>query len=293
MEFTPLQRIAFLVLRILGSLIFIAAGINHIFKTAGATAKLQKSAFGHLATAIAPAESLIILSGIGLLIGGILLLAGFKTKLAALGLLAILVPITLTIQIANPDGVGPLFKNIALIGMLFFFILNGAVYYGLDQVLSLKKKAAYQAIGNKHFINVLALGALLTFSSCTTTGTIAQSSTQQSTTKQKYAVLISQPSHLKAAVNTAESITKYSKYNSEAFVIMACGKSVEAFQKGSDLAPFIEKGSALGVTFKICGMSLKQFKVDQSILVDGLEVEPNGLTYMFDLQLQGYKTVEL
>ncbi|MER2996606.1 DoxX family membrane protein [Pontibacter populi] len=293
MEFTFLQKTAFLVLRIMGSLIFILAGINHLLKTAGATAKLQKSAFGHLATAIAPAESLIILSGIGLLVGGLMLLSGFKTRLASLGLLAILIPITLTVQVANPEGAGPLFKNMALSGMLFFFIVNGAVYYGLDQVLALKKKAAYQTIGNKHYVSMLVLGLAFTLGSCTSTGTLAQTSTQQTTAKQKYAVLISQPGHLKAAINTAESITKDSKYNSEAFVIMACGKSVEAFQKGSDMAQFMEQGKALGVTFKICGMSLKQFNVDPNTLAEGLEIEPNGLTYMFDLQQQGYKTVEL
>ncbi|WP_162426655.1 DoxX family membrane protein [Pontibacter pudoricolor] len=292
MEYTPLQKISFLGLRILGSLIFITAGLNNLFKTAGATAKLQKSAFGHLATAIAPAESLVILSGIGLLVGGVMLLAGFKTKLASLGLLAILVPITLTVQIANPEGAGPLFKNVALMGILLFFMVNGAVYYGLDQVLELKRKAGFQTIGNRSYVAVLAFGVLAILGSCTSTSSMAQNS-QQTTAKQKYAVLISQPSHLKAAVHTAGSITKDSKYNSEAFVIMACGKSVEAFQKGSEMAQYIAQGRALGVTYKICGMSLKQFNIDQSTLVDGLEVEPNGLTYMFDLQLQGYKTVEL
>ncbi|WP_242929154.1 DoxX family membrane protein [Pontibacter vulgaris] len=289
MEFTPLQKISFLVLRIMSSLIFITAGLNHLFKTAGATAKLQKSAFGHMATAIAPAESLIILSGIGLLVGGLLLLAGYKTRLASLGLLAILIPITLTVQVANPEGLGPFFKNIALIGMLFFFIVNGAVYYGIDQVLALKKKVTF----NRSHVTVLAVGLLLFLGSCTSTNSVAQTSTQQATSKQKYAVLISQPSHLKAAVNTAETITKDSKYNNDGFVIMACGKSVEAFQKGSEMIQFIEQGRALGITYKICGMSLKQFNIDKSTLIDGLEVEPNGLTYMFDLQLQGYKTVEL
>src|SRR5690606_23646719 len=129
MENTPLQKISFLVLRIMGSLIFILAGFNHILQTAGAAARLEKAPFAGLATWIAPAETLIILSGVGLLIGGSMLLAGFKTRLAAALLLAILIPITLTVQV-GAEGSGPLFKNIALIGMLLFFIVNGAVYYG-------------------------------------------------------------------------------------------------------------------------------------------------------------------
>lgn len=148
MEYTHLQKVSFLVLRIMGSLIFITAGVNHLFKTADAIAKLQNSAFWHMATSIAPAESSIILSGIALLVGGLMLFAGYKTKLASVGL-SVLVPINLTVEVASSEVAGQLFENIALIGMLLFFIVNGAVYYGLDQVLELKKEAALQAKSNR------------------------------------------------------------------------------------------------------------------------------------------------
>ena len=127
--------------------------------------------------------------------------------------------------------------------------------------------------------------------------TNAQSSAQQRTTAptkgKNYAVLISQPNHLKAAVNTAESITKDSHYKRESFVVMACAKSVEAFKKDGGMAAEIEKGRAAGVTYMLCGMSLKQFNIAATDLVDGVEVTPNGLTYMFDLKQKGYTTVEL
>ncbi|WP_018344337.1 DsrE family protein [Cytophaga aurantiaca] len=112
-------------------------------------------------------------------------------------------------------------------------------------------------------------------------------------TKNNYAVLISQPNHLKAAVNTAETLSKTSKYNSDNFVVMACGKSVEAFVKSSDQNEQIETGKKAGITYKICGMSLKQFNIHPDSLVDGVDIVPNGLTYMFDVQSNGYKTVEL
>ncbi|TXK45837.1 DoxX family membrane protein [Pontibacter qinzhouensis] len=292
METTPKQQISFLVLRSLGSLIFIVAGISHLVKTAGAAARLEKAPFAHLATWIAPAETLIILSGIGLLIGGFMLLAGFKTRLASAGLLAILVPITLTVQVGSGDY-GPLFKNVALIGMLIFFIVNGARHYGLDQVLKQKKKASLAPMRNGSYAAVLAVGFLVLLGSCATTS--ARHTTQEATARAftKYAVLISQPNHLKAAVNTAETITKSSKYNRESFVVMACGKSVEAFRRDGAMAAEIEKGRAAGVTYMLCGMSLQQFKIPAADLVDGVEVTPNGLTYMFDLKQQGYTTVEL
>ncbi|MBO9701050.1 MAG: DsrE family protein [Sporocytophaga sp.] len=111
--------------------------------------------------------------------------------------------------------------------------------------------------------------------------------------KLNYAILISQPNHIKAVVNTAESITKDSKYRRETLVVMACAKSVEAFVKGSEFAELIQKGKAAGIQFKICGMSLQQFNIDPLTIMNGIEIVPNGLTYMFDLQMNGYKTVEL
>ncbi|WP_018477727.1 DoxX family membrane protein [Pontibacter roseus] len=294
METTPKQRISFLVLRSLGSLIFIMAGVSHFVKTAGAAARLEKAPFAHLATWMAPAETLILLSGVGLLIGGFMLLLGFKTKLASAGLLAILIPITLTVQVGSGDY-GPLFKNVALIGLLIFFIINGAVYYSIDSFLEQKKRIIPIPAQNKSYVTIVAIGLMVLLGSCATTS--AQNATQQVTslpaTTTKYAVLISQPNHLKAAVNTAETITKDSKYNRESFVVMACGKSVEAFKKDGAMAAEIAKGRAAGVTYMLCGMSLKQFNIIAADLVDGVEITPNGLTYMFDLKQKGYTTVEL
>jgi intracellular sulfur oxidation DsrE/DsrF family protein len=110
---------------------------------------------------------------------------------------------------------------------------------------------------------------------------------------QSYAVLISQPNHIKAAVNTAETITAGSRYKRDTFVVMACSKSVEAFVKESDFAEMIQKGKATGIIYKVCGMSLQQFNINPETLISGIEIVPNGLTYMFDLQMKGYRTVEL
>lgn len=294
METTPKQKISFLVLRSLGSLIFIIAGVSHFMKTAGATARLENAAFAHLATWMAPAEALILLSGVGLLVGGFMLLAGFKTKLASAGLLAILIPITLTVQVGSGDY-GPLFKNVALIGFLIFFIINGAMYYSIDTLLEHKKRIMTIPARQNIYVSIIAIGLMIVLGSCATTS--AQNAAQQrnthATTSINYAVLISQPNHLKAAVNTAETITKDSKYNRESFVVMACGKSVEAFKKDGTMAAEITRGRAAGVTYMLCGMSLKQFNITASDLVDDVEVTPNGLTYMFDLKQKGYITVEL
>ncbi|EMR03322.1 DsrE family protein [Cesiribacter andamanensis] len=298
MESTPLQRISYLALRLMGSLIFIMAGLNHLFDTAGPSARLQKAPLGDLATWMAPAETLVMLAGIGLLIGGLALLAGFITRLAAAGLLAILIPITLTIQVAA-EGSGPLFKNIALGGILLFFIANGSVWYGLDQWLHHRKITSMKTKNNhKNYVAALVIG-LLTLTACIPTALPAQTATPAAeksapaTSAKNYAVLISQPNHVKAAVNTAEAITPSSTYQRQQFVVMACAKSVEAFVKGSAMEQEIQKGKAAGVTYRICGMSLTQFTIDPASLVEGVEIIPNGLTHMFELQAQGFITVEL
>ncbi|WP_225986394.1 DoxX family membrane protein [Rufibacter sp. LB8] len=291
METTPLQRISYLVLRVLGSLIFIVAGFNHLFQTPDAVAKLQKAPFMHLSAGLASPETLIILSGVGLLLGGLFLLLGLQTKWTALMLALILIPITLTVQVNSPAGNGPLFKNIALLGMLFFFFANGTRYYSLDQFFQPKLSPNMNISKAGKLLAFFAIALLPFLSSCATVESGTQASSKAAT--KNYAVLISQPNHVKAAVHTAQTITATSDYKRDTFVVMACGKSVEAFVKGSYMASEVEKGRAAGLQYKVCGMSLKQFNIDPATLVEGVTIIPNGLTYMFDLQSQGYTTVEL
>ena len=65
----------------------------------------------------------ILVSGI-FLVAGFLFLIGYKTKWSAIILMAVLIPITLTVQVGQITTLGPLFKNIAILGGLLFFIMN-------------------------------------------------------------------------------------------------------------------------------------------------------------------------
>lgn len=135
---TTSQKLSHLVLRVLGSGIFLLAGISHLTEPARTAARLEEAPFGFLATSLASAELLIILSGVALLGGGILFLTGFKTRFAALLLALVLIPITLTVQI-SVQSLGPLFKNIAIMGILIYFIVNGAAAYSVDAFLDGRK----------------------------------------------------------------------------------------------------------------------------------------------------------
>lgn len=127
------------------SSIFLVAGVNHLARPDAVAHRLSAAPLGHLATAVAPADVLVVLAGIALLAGGTALLAGYRTRQAALLLMAVLVPITLTVQV-GPDTLGPLFKNVAILGGLLFFATHDAAVFGID-ALRLRRAAVRRAGG--------------------------------------------------------------------------------------------------------------------------------------------------
>lgn len=139
MEDKAINKISVLIFRVMLSLIFLVAAINHLFEPGKAVHRLAESKMGFLATTFVSPEVLVMLAGIGLLVGGLSLIADFKTKFAAALLILIIIPITLTVQIGNPEGMGPLFKNIAITGALVFFLFNGSLFYGTDQIKNKKR----------------------------------------------------------------------------------------------------------------------------------------------------------
>lgn len=115
------SRSSVIVLRVMVSLIFIVASLNHLINTDKAVARIENAKFGALGHLLGPPEISVIISGVVMLLGGIALAVGFRTRWAAIVLIAMLIPITLTIQVGQMATVGPLFKNIAILGGLLFF----------------------------------------------------------------------------------------------------------------------------------------------------------------------------
>lgn len=111
-------------LRILVSGIFLAAGINHLLEVEKTAKRIEQANFKGIAYLFGDPQWLIILSGIVMLVAGFLFLIGYKTKWAAMTLIAVLIPITLTVQVGQITTLGPLFKNIAILGGLLFFVMN-------------------------------------------------------------------------------------------------------------------------------------------------------------------------
>lgn len=112
------------VLRVMLSGIFLVASFNHLLNVEATKNKMDQANFKGIAYSIGNPEYLIIIAGIVMLIAGFGLLIGYKTRWAAVMLALVLIPITLTVQVGQINSLGPLFKNIAILGGLLFFILN-------------------------------------------------------------------------------------------------------------------------------------------------------------------------
>lgn len=111
-------------LRIFVSGIFMVAGSNHLLNTGKVQSRLEQANFKGIAYFFGDPEWLIVVSGVVMLMAGILFLVGYKTRWAAIILVLILLPITLSVQVGQINTLGPLFKNIAILGGLLFFIIN-------------------------------------------------------------------------------------------------------------------------------------------------------------------------
>ena len=112
------------IFRVLLSGIFLVASFSHLLNVEKTIQRIDQARFKGIAYFFGDPKWMVILSGIAMLIAGFCLLISYKTRWAAIILVAVLIPITLTVQVGQITTLGPLFKNIAILGGLTFFILN-------------------------------------------------------------------------------------------------------------------------------------------------------------------------
>ena len=106
------------------SLIFIIGGLGHFAQLDEMLARIAQSPWAGIVMRIGDPAVLLWLSGGAFVFFGVSLALGLFQRISALVLFVTLLPITLSIHLA-PGHVGPLFKNVAILGALLFIYARG------------------------------------------------------------------------------------------------------------------------------------------------------------------------
>lgn len=119
--------------RLLTSLIFIIGGLGHFGQHDVMLDRMKESPWSGAVETIGDPSVMLWLSGLAFIVAGVTLALGWMTRASALILFVTLVPVTVAIHLVpDTSHVGPLFKNIAILGALLFFWARGPGAYSFD-----------------------------------------------------------------------------------------------------------------------------------------------------------------
>ncbi len=125
---------------------------------------------------------------------------------------------------------------------------------------------------------------------------IATVATAQTNNKDNLLFLLRKKEHVTQALVTVEQLRQTQAKNSTIrageIAIIVCGADVKALTDSS-FSETVKKARLLNVHIWACGLSLKKFNLDRQQLLPGIEYTPNGFIKAFELQKQGYLSVEL
>jgi len=130
--------VGLLVLRLVLGVIFIGHGAQKLFGSFGGP---RISGFAKMLEqlGVKPARPMAILAGLAEFVGGILVMIGFLTPLAALALIVVMTVAVFTVHLKSGFFVtnGGYEFNLALAGMALTLLIVGAGAYGLDSTLGI------------------------------------------------------------------------------------------------------------------------------------------------------------
>ncbi len=284
------------VFRGLLSLIFLVAGIQHLLNPDHVALRISKTSWAEPLMAIMPLNIHAFLAGIVLVLGGLGLFFGSKTRLSALGLMAVLIPITVTVQTDSAETLGPLFKNIAIFGALVYFAHFGIGQgFGIDRI-SLKGRpvSSYFSIVKILFVTVfVGFLAPSLFYAGASEAVIKKS--DKKPVGQDIVILVQKRRHLEVAIETlrqGQSADQNPRVRNGAIIV--CGKeAMSALTKNSQSEEKVKQGHQAGLKIIACGLSLKEAGLNRENLLNEIAVVENGLWEVIRLQSSGYVSVEL
>lgn len=112
----------FRLLRVFSSLIFLYAGVKHVLHPDKILGRISKATIFEILPSTELFTITVVITGIIMIVAAVFLLSGKFQSKAALVLLLVLIPITLSVQLENLNDLGPFFKNVAIAGSLIFII---------------------------------------------------------------------------------------------------------------------------------------------------------------------------
>lgn len=119
--------------RLLTSLIFIIGGLGHFGQHDVMLDRMKESPWSATVNMIGDPSLMLWLSGIAFVVAGTTLALGWMTRASALILFVTLVPVTIAIHVVpDTSHIGPLFKNVAILGALLFFWARGPGAFAID-----------------------------------------------------------------------------------------------------------------------------------------------------------------
>lgn len=108
--------------------------------------------------------------------------------------------------------------------------------------------------------------------------------------------LLRQPEHIKQALKTVQQLQYGTEISTQVkqgrVVIIICGEAVKAFT-GAEENEMVKEANRLNVSLVGCGLSLQKFQLGKNDLMPGVAYVSNGFVKAFELQKQGYLSVEL
>lgn len=108
----------------------------------------------------------------------------------------------------------------------------------------------------------------------------------------KFAIMVSDVLHFKAAIMTAEQLDiSEKKYSFEIVVVGGLAKSL--VEEAAALKESLDKAYKTGVRITVCQNALDYFGVDKSKLDNRLQIVSNGWIQLLELQDHGYNTLSV
>lgn len=284
-----LRTVAQLAFRTLFSLIFLTAGAKHLLAPDAIVGRLVKAPGAELVSALASPSLLVVLSGAVLLVGGLALLTGMLTRWAAVALIAVLIPITLTVQVGSPEGMGPLFKNVALLGGLLHWAVEGGGAFSVDTWLAARPRLRLPVAGG---VGVLAL-ALALPALAAQPASPAALARRGAGTSERVLFLVQQPPQLKAALSTGQQALAGRGFPAREVEVLVCGPAITSLLTGEVMEPRLAEAKQAGIRVVACGLTLTEKGIAADKLSPSVAVVENGLVEALQRQAEGFRSVEL